>query len=105
VIERGLSSGTVRSVGAEPRTVHLVGTSGRTAKIVPPAVLSKKQRDVRPAEPQMLWSLLTGHGLALLYLAANPDATVLETAAAVDLMDRRIADIIRDLVKASTRPP
>jgi DNA-binding MarR family transcriptional regulator len=43
------------------------------------------------------WNLLTSHGLVLLYVAANPDATIREIADTLDFTERRIADIIRDL--------
>jgi hypothetical protein len=43
------------------------------------------------------WTLLTSHGLALLYVAAHPDATIREIAGALMLTERRVADIIQDL--------
>jgi hypothetical protein len=52
--------------------------------------------DSRP--PQ--WTLVTSHGLALLYIAAHPDATVKQIAEALELTERRVADIIRELAAA-----
>ena len=46
------------------------------------------------------WALVTSHGLALLFVATHPDATVHEIAAALKLTERRVADIIRDLASA-----
>ena len=46
------------------------------------------------------WTLVTSHGLALLYVATHPDATVKEIAVALELTERRVADIIRDLATA-----
>ena len=46
------------------------------------------------------WTLVTSHGLALLYVATRPDATVKEIAATLELTERRVADIIRDLASA-----
>ena len=46
------------------------------------------------------WTLVTSHGLALLYVATHPDATVKEIAATLELTERRVADIIRDLTSA-----
>ena len=50
--------------------------------------------DVRPA---LSWTLVTSHGLTLLYVAEHPDATIREIAAALALTERRVADLIRDL--------
>ncbi len=47
------------------------------------------------------WTLITSHGLVLLYIAANPDATIRQTADVLELSERRVADIIRDLTMAS----
>jgi len=85
------------SLGREPRADLLPAAHGQPSKI---AAIQKDQTGVRPICPQPVWSLLTSHGLALLYLAAHPDATVMETAAATDLTDRRITSIIRDLAEA-----
>ena len=47
------------------------------------------------------WTLVTSHGLVLLYVAVNPDATIREVSERLGLTERRIADIIRDLSKAN----
>lgn len=49
--------------------------------------------------PLPAWTLVTSHGLVLLYVAMKPDATVREIASQLELTDRRVADIIRDLAK------
>jgi hypothetical protein len=43
------------------------------------------------------WNLMTSHGLVLFYLAAHPDSTMRETAEAIDLTERRVNGVIRDL--------
>jgi hypothetical protein len=43
---------------------------------------------------------VTSHGLALSYVATHPDATVKQTAQALKLTERRVADIIRELASA-----
>jgi hypothetical protein len=43
------------------------------------------------------WNLVTSHGLALLFVATHPNATVQQIAEALGLSERRIADIIREL--------
>jgi DNA-binding MarR family transcriptional regulator len=47
------------------------------------------------------WTLLTSHGLALLYVATHADATGREIAAHLELTERRVAAIIRDLSEAN----
>ena len=47
--------------------------------------------------PLASWTLMTSHGLVLLFLSISPDATIREVASALDLTERRVADIIRDL--------
>ncbi|MPZ48471.1 MAG: MarR family transcriptional regulator [Dehalococcoidia bacterium] len=47
-----------------------------------------------------LWTLVTSHGLALLYVAIHPNATIKEIAATLGLTKRRVADIIRDMTSA-----
>jgi hypothetical protein len=49
------------------------------------------------AAPRPQWTLLTNHGLVLMYVAAYPDATVRQIAAALILTERRVSDIIREL--------
>ena len=48
--------------------------------------------------PLPSWTLLTSHGLVLLYVARNQDATIREIAARLMITERRVASIIRDLV-------
>jgi hypothetical protein len=43
------------------------------------------------------WNLMTSHGLVLFYLAAHPDSTMRQTAEAIDLTERRVNGVIRDL--------
>ncbi len=50
--------------------------------------------------PVPAWTLVTSHGLALLYVAENPNATVREIAKALGLTERRVADLISDLIAA-----
>jgi len=47
--------------------------------------------------PLPSWTLVTSHGLVLLYVASHPDATIREIASAIELTERRVADIIHDL--------
>jgi len=56
-----------------------------------------RQQSLTPPPP---WTLVTSHGLVLLYVAGHPDATIREIASQLEITERRIADIIRDLVKA-----
>jgi hypothetical protein len=51
-------------------------------------------------QPVPPWTLVTSHGLVLLYVAGRSDATILEIAQSLGFSERRIADVIRDLVKA-----
>ena len=46
------------------------------------------------------WTLLTSHGLVLVYLASRPNATVRETADGLGLSERRVASIVGDLEAA-----
>jgi hypothetical protein len=46
------------------------------------------------------WTLLTSHGLVLLYVASKPDATIRQIAGELELSERRVADIILDLSSA-----
>ena len=54
--------------------------------------------DVLPPLPS--WMLITSHGLVLLYLSTYPDATIREVASTLELTERRVGDIIRDLSNA-----
>ena len=46
------------------------------------------------------WTLVTSHGLVLLFVAGTPNATLREIAENLELTERRIADVIRDLERA-----
>ena len=52
----------------------------------------------RPTSPPPSWTLLTSHGLVLLYVARHSDATIREIAGKLLITERRVASIIRDLV-------
>src|SRR5262245_31832350 len=54
--------------------------------------------DVRVPLPP--WTLVTSHGLVLLFIAGSPNATIREIAENLELTERRIADVIRDLERA-----
>ena len=47
--------------------------------------------------PLPSWTLLTSHGLVLLYIATNPSATIRQIAATLEITERRVADIVKDL--------
>ncbi len=57
------------------------------------------ERDDIPLPPLPNWTLLSSHGLVLLYVAVHPDATVREISHHLELTNRRVADLIRDLAK------
>jgi hypothetical protein len=46
----------------------------------------------------MTWNLMSTHGIVLFYIAANPDSTMREMSLALDVTERRVAQIIRELV-------
>lgn len=46
------------------------------------------------------WSLLTSRGLTLLYVATHPGSTRKEIAAALDVSERAVSRILRDLNSA-----
>ena len=48
--------------------------------------------DSRPS-----WTLVTSHGLVLVYVAMHPDATIREISREVGLTERRVMEILRDL--------
>jgi predicted transcriptional regulator len=50
-------------------------------------------------QPVPSWTLMTSHGLVLLYVATRPDAIIREIAASLELTERRVNDILRDLTK------
>jgi len=43
------------------------------------------------------WRFLTSHGLTLLYVALDPDATIRQMAEDLQLTERRVCDVLRDL--------
>lgn len=55
--------------------------------------------EMRPPLPP--WTLVTSHGLVLLYVAGSPNATIREISEHLELTERRIADVIRDLERAN----
>jgi DNA-binding IclR family transcriptional regulator len=46
------------------------------------------------------WTMITPHGLVLVYLFRNPDSTLRQLARVVGVTERHIARIVRDLVLA-----
>jgi hypothetical protein len=61
----------------------------------------EKESSGQAQESMPGWTLVTSHGLVLLYVAVHPDATIREVAERLGFTERRIADIIRDLSKAN----
>lgn len=51
--------------------------------------------EVRPS-----WTLVTSHGLVLLYVAMHPEATIREISREIGLTERRVMEILRDLKDA-----
>ena len=51
--------------------------------------------EIRPLVPK--WTLVTSHGLVLLYVALHGNPTIRNMAESLELTERRIASIIRDL--------
>ena len=43
------------------------------------------------------WALMATHGVVLFYIATNPNATMKEMAEALNLTERRISQVVRDL--------
>ena|SRR5688572_17182993 len=58
------------------------------------------QGEVAERKPLPSWTLVTSHGLVLLYVALHPDATIRQIAGELELTERRIAEVISDLAKA-----
>ena len=46
------------------------------------------------------WNLMATHGVVLFYIAANPDATMRQMSESLNLTERRIAQVVRDLADA-----
>jgi len=46
------------------------------------------------------WHLMATHGIVLFFIAANPDSTMRQMSEALNLTERRIAQVVRDLEQA-----
>jgi hypothetical protein len=46
------------------------------------------------------WNLMATHGVVLFYIAANPNSTMRQMAESLNLTERRIAQVVRDLAEA-----
>jgi DNA-binding IclR family transcriptional regulator len=46
------------------------------------------------------WTILTSHGAVLCYIAANPVSTIRRISDALDLSERHVARVIKDLHQA-----
>ena len=46
------------------------------------------------------WTLMNSHGIVLFYVAAHPQTTMREMSGDLDLTERRIAQIVRDLANS-----
>ena len=46
------------------------------------------------------WNLMATHGVVLFFIAANPDATMRHMSESLNLTERRIAQVVRDLSDA-----
>jgi hypothetical protein len=46
------------------------------------------------------WNLMATHGIVLFYIAANPDSTMRQMSESLNLTERRIAQVVRDLADA-----
>lgn len=61
-------------------------------------------------ERKSSWTILTSHGTVLCYLAANPVTTIRRISDALDLSERQVARVIKDLyeegvvIRTGTRP-
>jgi DNA-binding MarR family transcriptional regulator len=47
------------------------------------------------------WHLMATHGIVLFFIAANPDSTMRQMSEALNLTERRIAQVVRDLEQAN----
>ena len=59
---------------------------------------TRRQNDTPDSGP--IWTLITNHGAALLYIARHPDAMVREIADAIGVTERAAARILHDLREA-----
>ena len=46
------------------------------------------------------WNLMATHGIVLFYIAANPESTMRQMSEALELTERRIAQVVRELSEA-----
>jgi DNA-binding IscR family transcriptional regulator len=46
------------------------------------------------------WNLMATHGVVLFYIAANPESTMRQMSESLNLTERRIAQVVRDLAEA-----
>ena len=46
------------------------------------------------------WNLMATHGVVLFYIAANPESTMRQMSESLNLTERRIAQVVRDLSEA-----
>jgi DNA-binding MarR family transcriptional regulator len=47
------------------------------------------------------WSIISNHGMVLMYLAVNPRSTAREIAGRLDITERQVYRIVRDLEAAA----
>ena len=55
---------------------------------------------MNPAGIRPSWTLVTSHGLVLLYVATHQEATIREISREIGLTERRVMEILRDLKDA-----
>ena len=46
------------------------------------------------------WTLMNSHGVVLFFIAGHPDVTMRGMSVALDITERRVAQIVKDLVDA-----
>jgi DNA-binding transcriptional ArsR family regulator len=64
------------------------------------AVESLDSYRMNPTEVRPSWTLVTSHGLVLLYVAMHTEATIREISREIGLTERRVMEILRDLKDA-----
>lgn len=64
-------------------------------------VPTTKQADAEAVVEVPAWTLVTSHGLVLLYLAAYPHSTMRTVSRALGITERRVIDVIKDLEKSN----
>jgi hypothetical protein len=62
--------------------------------------IASGEADDEPVATVPSWTLVTSHGIVLLYVAAHPDSTMRAIASRTGLTERRVVDIIHDLEAA-----